>query len=285
MMKKLKHSKYKNTGILFEMLVRKLTSETLTSDKSNTINIIKKYFGKNTELAKEMKLYNALLKEQFKTEASALEYIRSVKAAHSKLNKTILRRERYNLIKEISEKFKLDQISKIRVPNYKLLASAYIIFENDEADNPIQIMECKSEIVNNIITERAQQTKKLDPVIEAFKTQTKEERLLITKLLIDKFNSKYSVLDENQKRLLNKYITHVNDTTILKEYIQSIIPDIKNKLKEHVSKIDDKVTKIKVQRLSEMLCDVENINVIKESHVLNLLRYFDLVKELNEVHK
>lgn len=284
-MKKLKHSKYKNTGILFEMLVRKLTSETLTSDKSNTINIIKKYFGKNTELAKEMKLYNALLKEQFKTEASALEYIRSVKAAHSKLNKTILRRERYNLIKEISEKFKLDQISKIRVPNYKLLASAYIIFENDEADNPIQIMECKSEIVNNIITERAQQTKKLDPVIEAFKTQTKEERLLITKLLIDKFNSKYSVLDENQKRLLNKYITHVNDTTILKEYVQSIIPDIKNKLKEHVSKIDDKVTKIKVQRLSEMLCDVENINVIKESHVLNLLRYFDLVKELNEVHK
>jgi hypothetical protein len=181
MMKKLKHSKYKNTGILFEMLVRKLTSETLTSDKSNTINIIKKYFGKNTELAKEMKLYNA--------------------------------------------------------------------------------------------------------VIEAFKTQTKEERLLITKLLIDKFNSKYSVLDENQKRLLNKYITHVNDTTILKEYVQSIIPDIKNKLKEHVSKIDDKVTKIKVQRLSEMLCDVENINVIKESHVLNLLRYFDLVKELNEVHK
>lgn len=284
-MKKLKHSKYKNTGILFEMLVRKLTSETLTSDKSNTINIIKKYFGKNTELAKEMKLYNALLKEQFKTEASALEYIRSVKAAHSKLNKTILRRERYNLIKEISEKFKLDQISKIRVPNYKLLASAYIIFENDEADNPIQLMECKSEIVNNIITERAQQTKKLDPVIEAFKTQTKEERLLITKLLIDKFNSKYSVLDENQKRLLNKYITHVNDTTILKEYVQSIIPDIKNKLKEHVSKIDDKVTKIKVQRLSEMLCDVENINVIKESHVLNLLRYFDLVKELNEVHK
>ena len=285
MMKKLKHSKYKNTGILFEMLVRKLTSETLTSDKSNTINIIKKYFGKNTELAKEMKLYNALLKEQFKTEPSALEYIRSVKAAHSKLNKTILRRERYNLIKEISEKFKLDQISKIRVPNYKLLASAYIIFENDEADNPIQLMECKSEIVNNIITERAQQTKKLDPVIEAFKTQTKEERLLITKLLIDKFNSKYSVLDENQKRLLNKYITHVNDTTILKEYVQSIIPDIKNKLKEHVSKIDDKVTKIKVQRLSEMLCDVENINVIKESHVLNLLRYFDLVKELNEVHK
>ena len=284
-MKKLKHSKYKNTGILFEMLVRKLTSETLTATKSNTIDIIKKYFGKNTELAKEMKLYNALLKEQFKSEASALEYIRSVKAAHSKLNKSTLRKERYNLVKEISDKFNLEQISKIRVPNYKLLASAFIIFENDEADNPKQLMECKSEIVNNIITEHAQYQKHIDPVIEMFKSQPKDTRLLTYKLLVDKFNDKYSGLDGQQKRLLNKYITNVNDTDSLKEYLQTIIPSIKQQLKNHVSKIDDAVTKIKVERLSEMLCDVENINIIKESHVLNILRYFDLVKELNEAHK
>tara|TARA_R110000822_G_scaffold277481_1_gene399324 strand:- start:99 stop:953 length:855 start_codon:yes stop_codon:yes gene_type:complete len=284
-MKKLKHSKYKNTGILFEMLVRKLTSETLTATKSNTIDIIKKYFGKNTELAKEMKLYNALLKEQFKSEASALEYIRSVKAAHSKLNKSTLRKERYNLVKEISDKFNLEQISKIRVPNYKLLASAFIIFENDEADNPKQLLECKSEIVNNIITEHAQYQKHIDPVIEMFKSQPKDTRLLTYKLLVDKFNDKYSGLDGQQKRLLNKYITNVNDTDSLKEYLQTIIPSIKQQLKNHVSKIDDAVTKIKVERLSEMLCDVENINIIKESHVLNILRYFDLVKELNEAHK
>ena len=284
-MKKLKHSKYKNTGILFEMLVRKLTSETLTATKSNTIDIIKKYFGKNTELAKEMKLYNALLKEQFKSEASALEYIRSVKAAHSKLNKSTLRKERYNLVKEISDKFNLEQISKIRVPNYKLLASAFIIFENDEADNPKQLLECKGEIVNNIITEHAQYQKHIDPVIEMFKSQPKDTRLLTYKLLVDKFNDKYSGLDGQQKRLLNKYITNVNDTDSLKEYLQTIIPSIKQQLKNHVSKIDDAVTKIKVERLSEMLCDVENINIIKESHVLNILRYFDLVKELNEAHK
>ena len=65
-MKKLKHSKYKNTGILFEMLVRKLTSETLSSNKSTTVDIIKNYFGRNTELSKELQLYNTLLKEQFK---------------------------------------------------------------------------------------------------------------------------------------------------------------------------------------------------------------------------
>jgi hypothetical protein len=267
------------------MLVRKLTSETMTSDKSVTIDIIKKYFGKNTELAKEMKLYNAMLKEQFKSEAKALEYIRSLKEAHKKLNKSTLRRERYNLVKEISNNFKLDQISKIRVPNYKLLASAYIIFENDEAENPKQIMECKSNIVDSIITERAQVEKQTDTVLEAFKSQPKDQRLLTYELLVDKFNSKYSGLDENQKGLLNKYITNVNDTEALKEYIQTVIPAIKKGLKSHVSHINDAATRIKVERLSEMLCDVENINIVKESHVLNLLRYFDLLKELNGVHK
>jgi len=284
-MKRLKHSKYKNTGMIFEMLVRKLTSETLTSDKSIAIDIIKKYFGKNTELAKEMKIYNALLKEQFKTEAKALEYIRSIKAAHSKLNKTVLRRERYNLVKEISENFSIEQIAKIRIPNYKMLASAYIILEHDETDNPKQILECKSIIVDSILTERAQQDKKIDTVLEAFKAQPKDQRLLTYKLLVDKFNNKYSGLDENQKGLLNKYITNVNDTVVLKEYIQTVIPGIKQNLKQHVSKITDPATRIKVDRLSEMLCDVENINVVTESHVLNILRYFDLIKELNEVHK
>ena len=122
-MKKLKHSKYKNTGILFEMLVRKLTSETLSSNKSVTVDIIKKYFGKNTELAKELYLYNSLLKENFKTEAQALEYIRTVKASHSKLNQAVLRRQKYNLVKEISEKFIFTNLAKIQINNYKELAS------------------------------------------------------------------------------------------------------------------------------------------------------------------
>lgn len=283
-MKKLKHSKYRNTAILFEILVRKLTSETLTSDKSLAIDIIKKYFGKNTELAKEMRLYNAMLKEQFKSEAQALEYIRSLKEAYNKLNKSTLKRQRYNLVKELSENFNIDQISKMRISNYKSLASAYIIFEYAESDNPKQILECKNHIISNIITEH-KKADDVDQVLETFAAQPREARLLATKIMIDKFNSKYSGLDENQKNLLQKYITHVNDTETLKEYIQETIPAIKTKLREQATKITDPATRVKVQRLSEMLCDVENINVVKESHILNLLRYFDLLRELNGVHK
>jgi hypothetical protein len=281
-MKKLKHSKYKNTGILFEMLVRKLTSETLSSNKTNTIDIIKNHFGRNTELSKELQLYNSLMKEQFRSEAQALDFIRTVKAAHSKLNQTAIKRQRYNLVKEISEKFVFENMSKIHISNYKVLASINMLFEYDETDNPKQIMECKNVIIDNgLLTERVKIQK--DPVIEKFESQPKEIRLLTYKLLVDKFNEKYSGLDESQKRLLNKYVTYVNDTTTLKEYVKTIIPSIKKQLADSAKMVDDKVVKIKVQKLSEMLCNVENLKTIKESHILSLLRYFDLIKELKEI--
>jgi hypothetical protein len=283
-MKNLKHSKYKNTAILFEMLVRKLTSETLTSDKTVTVEIIKKYFGKNTALSKELQLYNSLIKESFKTEAQTLEFIRSCKSAHNKLNKSTLRRQRYNLVKEISENFDFQKISKIRINNYKELASVYKIFEYNDSDNPKEILECKNVIVEHMSTSK-DVSKKKNIVLEKYKNHDKDVRLLAYKLLVDKFNKKYSTLDENQKNILNKYIVHVNDTESLKLYLESILPNIKKQLKEQVSKISDPVTKIKVDKLSEMLCNVKTIKVVNESHILSILRYFDLIKELKQVNK
>jgi hypothetical protein len=206
-----------------------------------------------------------------------------LKSTHSKLNQTVLKRQRYNLVKEISEKFVFDNMSKIHINNYKVLASINMIFENDETDNPKQLLECKNVILQHaMITEKAKPTK--DPILESFESQPKDVRLLSYKLLVDKFNEKYSGLDESQKQLLNKYITHVNDTAALKEYIQVVIPAIKKDLAQQANQISDKATQIKVQKLSEMLCTVENMKTIKESHILSLLRYFDLVRELKEMH-
>lgn len=284
-MKKLKHSKYKNTGILFEILVRKLTSETLSSNKTITVDIIKKYFGRNTELAKELHLYNALSKEQqFKTDAQGLDYIRMIKESYKKLNQTTLKRQKYNLVKEISEKFVFNDIAKIHIPNYKNMASIYMLFEYEESDNPKQIMECKNVILNTgLIAERVHV--KQDELLESYQSQPKDVRLLAYKLLVDKFNEKYSILDESQKQLLNKYITNVNDTTSLKRYVEQVIPKIKTELYNQSKLVSDKATKIKVQKLSEMLCTVENMKTIKESHILSLLRYYDLLKELKGLHQ
>ena len=281
-MKKLKHSKYKNTGILFEMLVRKLTSETMSSDKTVTIDIIKKYFGKNTELSKELNLYNSLIKEQHKSEARALEFMRTIRESYNRLNQSTLKRQRYNLVKEISENFIFERVSKIHINNYKALASIYMLFEYKDSDNPKKLMECKNAVLEHTLIERKTETQK-DIVIEEFSKQEKDTRLLTYKLMIDKFNEKYSGLSESQKQLLNKYITNVNDTESLKEYISEVIPTLKNKLAEHSKHITDKVTQIKVTRLSEMLCNVETMKRLNESHIVSLMRYMDLIDELNRI--
>jgi len=283
-MKKLKHSKYKNTGILFEMLVRKLTSETMSSDKTVTIDIIKKYFGKNTELAKELQLYNSIIKEQHKSEARALDYIRTIRESYNRLNQSVLKRQRYNLVKEISENFMFERVSKIHINNYKALASIYMLFEYKDLDNPKRLMECKNAVLEQTLTvNKIQPTKNI--VIEEFSKQDNSTRLLTYKLMIDKFNDKYSVLSESQKHLLNKYITNVNDTEALREYVSEVIPTLKARLADHVKHIDEKVTQIKVERLSEMLCNVETMKRLKESHIVSLMRYMDLIDELNRVHK
>jgi len=283
-MKKIKHSKYKNTGILFEMLVRKLTSETLTSDKTIALDIIKKYFGKNTELAKELQLYNSVLKEQHKSEARALDYIAEAQKAYRKLNQSTLRRQKYNLVKEIQENFSFDSLANARIPNYKVLASTYLLFEYADQASVKQMAQCKDVILEHTLKDSVKQTE-TDELYEEFRKQTKDTRLLTYKLLVDKFNNKYTNLSEAQKNLLKQYITHVNDTDSLKSYIKTEIPKIKRQLKEHVAKTADDVARIKIENLAEMLCNVENMKVIKESHVLSLLRYFDLVDELNRVHQ
>jgi hypothetical protein len=283
-MKKLKHSKYKNTGILFEMLVRKLTSETLTSDKTIALDIIKKYFGKNTELAKELNLYNSVLKEQHKSEARALDFIKESQVAYRKLNQSQLRRQKYNLVNEIQENFSFDSLSTARIPNYKVLASTYLLFEYADQASLKQLAQCKNVILEHTLASSNKKTE-IDELYEEFRTQSKDIRLLTYKLLVDKFNIKYTNLSESQKNLLKQYITHVNDTDSLKSYIKTEIPKIKRQLTEHVSKTTDDVVRIKIENLAEMLCNVENMKVIKESHILSLLRYFDLVDELNRVHQ
>ena len=98
---KVKHSKYKNTGILFELLTRQLTSDTITGNQSKSLSFLKKHFSSKTELLKEYKIYHTLATQKYNKDSQATMLIETLLDAHRKLNKSQLRREKYNLIKEI----------------------------------------------------------------------------------------------------------------------------------------------------------------------------------------
>src|SRR5210317_1944678 len=135
-MKKIKHSKFKNTGILFELLVRQITLEVLNGDKTeNAKGIVQEFFKQGTELNKELRLYDLLVQEKYSTESRAEKFIDTVNEAHNKIDAQKLRREKFNLVKKINESFDMDYFLSSPISNYKVLASIYNIFESKYLDS------------------------------------------------------------------------------------------------------------------------------------------------------
>jgi len=281
-MKNLKHSKFKNTGVLFELLVRQVASDTLNNSDSKSIPLIKKYFAKSTELAKELNLYQTLVKEKFSKEDKAGSLIEAVLVAKSQLNQTILSRQKYNLIKEIKNNYVLEDFFKSKVNNYKTLAAIFKLFEYTIADNPIESVNNRYTLIEHITRNEVKKISELNEM-SAFVKQDKEVRLLSYKILVDKFNEKYSELNEGQKNLLRQYINSVSEGTELKEFINKEVSKLQKELKTLSATIDDKVVKIKLSEVTNLLNEITSAKAVKDNHVLNMLRYHELIKELKKV--
>ena len=281
-MKNLKHSKFKNTGVLFELLVRQVASDTLNNNDSKAIPIIKKYFAKSTELAKELNLYQTLVKEKFAKEDKAGHLIDAVSAAKAKLNQTSINRQKYNLIKEIKNTYVLEDFFKTKVSNYKTLAAIYKLFEYTIADSPVESVNNRYTLIEHITRK---DVKKIAPLNEmsSFIKQDKEVRLLSYKILVDRFNEKYSDLNEGQKSILRNYINAVSEGTELKSFIGEEVSKLQKSLKSLTAKVDDKVVKIKLSEVSNLLSEIASAKTVKDTHILSLLRYHELVKELKKV--
>ena len=160
--RKLKHSKIKNTGVLFELLVRQITTDTLNGvEKSPALTIVKEYFGKKTTLKKELDLYNSLNKEKFNIPAKAEKFLDLVLKERSKISSTVLKRQKYNLIKEIGKKYQLENFFKTKINNYKLNASIYNLFEtisSKTVSDPKSLLTCRETIVENSISKSPKTT-------------------------------------------------------------------------------------------------------------------------------
>ena len=275
-MSKLKHSKFKNTGILFELLVRQIASDTLSDNTCYATQIIKKHFRKGSQLATELKLYQALTKENFDSKYKAQEFLNIVLKERAKLNETNLKREMYNLIKSIKDSYVIEDFFKYRVNNYKELASAYKLFEHTESNSPKEYVDCKNTIFEAITTEKVvikeQVTKK------EYSNQPKEVRLLAYKFLVDSFNSKYSSLSESQQLILKNYIENIDNSGKLRKFIVSEVARLKRELKS--IKLKDKVTQIKLNETINLIRELTKHKVVNENQILALLRYNQLLEEL-----
>jgi len=282
-MKKLKHSKYKNTGILFELLVRQISTDTLNNMDSKATYIIREHFGKSTELAKELRLYKIFIEESFSSEYKASEFVNIILKERKKLNESVLNRQKYNLIKAIKKNFVIEDFFKYRVSNYKENASIYKLFEHNTSDNPKEYVECKSTLLESLIGNSKSDDKIVTTINEDYTKQPKEVRLLAWKMLVENFNNKYTTLTDKQQDILREYINSVDNSEKLKKFVVRECNSLSKNIKS--VKVTDKVTKIKINEVIKLITKVKSSKVITESQILSLLRYTELYNELKRVFK
>jgi len=282
--KKVKHNKIRNTGLLFEFLLRQTTVDVLSkTKKSDALNIIKKRFNENTELGKERALYNLLVNKKFNSDKKADFFISEVISSRQKINISLLKREKFNLIKEIRVKYDLEKFLSSKVPNYKVYASIYKLFEQQENLSPEEKTESYFNLMENITSK---ETIKLSETAGLKLPDDEDLRTITYRVLLEKFNQKYSHLNGSQKKLLRAYINNISNTNSLKEYIERQVPIIKKELKRHGKKVDDKITKIKLNEAINSIgkfCIAKHTKVAKDSTVIQMMRYYELIKELKKV--
>ena len=280
-----KHSKYKNTGILFELLVRQITSDTLSGVDSKAATILKKHFVK-TELGKEYKLYETLLNNIRLSEGKADIIVSTLLESAKYLNKSALRRQKYNLIKEIKANYDVDEFFKTKLPNYKTQAAFYTLLEMYDGINqpePNQVISNKLILLEHL-TSAPVTTEAKDTLMEEFKSYDKDIRMLTYRALLEKFNSKYANLNEGQKSVLKEFINSVDNPSKLKDFYNTKITEIKSDLTKLNKKVKDKTTQIKINEVSNILVTLEKNDKISNDDMTNLLHYYELLEELHKVN-
>ena len=282
---KIKHNKFKNTGILFELLVRQIASDTVSGKDSASVNIVKKYFSK-TELAKEHKIYQALINTKTLTEGKAESLINATLEISGRLNKSALRKEKYNIIKEISDAYNLEDFFKSKINNYPQYAAVYSLIEaHNSLDfiEPSQVIENKVTLLEHISRKEVDKTKVEDRVLEEYAKLDKGTRILTYKILLEKFNNKYSNLSSAQKSVLKEYINNISNTVKLREYVNTTYASIKTELVKLNKTVADKTTQIKINEVVNILKPLDKTQNVKDDNIIALLQFHELIAELKTI--
>lgn len=280
---KIKHSKFKNTGLIYELLVKQIAADTLSKNESPALGILKKFFAGSSTLAKELKLYEYILKNTNLAETKAETVVSTITEISRKLNQKLLKEQKYKLIKEIKSSYDVDEFFGIQVRDYKPLAAMYCLLEAQNTDtlvNPSFLINNKMTIIEHLTSVKTSKDKVKDSLIEEYAKYDKDLRLLSYKLLLEKFNTSYKDLLPEQKNILKEFITSVDSTTRLRNLVNDEILKIQEQISKLTKKVKDDVVRIKLEEVVKSIKPLKKTEKITDNHLINLMQYYDLVNEM-----
>jgi hypothetical protein len=274
-----KHSKYKNTGLLFELLVRQITADTLDNNNSPAINTLKKYFV-NTELGKEYKLYEQLGAFKNISEVKSEMVISSLLEASAKLDRVEIKTQRYNLIKEIKKNYDVERFFKAKVTNYKIYAALNNLIENQNNRNitPADTINNKITLLEHLI--KVPTAVKGDTLMEEYMKYPKDVKILTHRLMLEKFNEKYDHFLPEQKIILKEIVTSIDNTSTLRDFYNIKITEVQSIIANKIKSVEDEVIKIKLQEVTKYVTTIEKSRRVTNENIVNLLQYYELIHNL-----
>lgn len=286
-MKKSSHNKIKNTIILFELLTRQVASDTLKGvEKSPALSIIKNHFKSSSALGKELVMYQTLVNESYRSKAKATSLMSTVVGLRKKLTNESLKKEKYELIREIKKHYDLSAFFNTKIQNYKLFASIYRVFEGVSAARAAELVDSRFTILEHLTRTKQKSVEDGSTVVlNEYKKQDQDVRLLAYQLMVDKFNAKYANLSPRQRNILKEYINNVSNTDNLREFMLKEAYALKLELQKQAKLVTDKVVKIKLNEAVGLMKKYEKTKSVKEHNVLSLLLYHELLKELRHAQK
>ncbi|MEK9767365.1 MAG: hypothetical protein VW683_00475 [Betaproteobacteria bacterium] len=284
----IKHSKFKNTGILFELLTRQITSDILSGNKqTKAISIAEKYFNENTDLGKELLLYKSFFSKKVMSEHRATEFVQMVCEQRKNLSNKRLAEQKYSLIKEIKENYDLEKFLSHRVGSYKVYASVYKTLEANTQGVTIRnfedLSEAKATLVEHLSGNVAPKLQEESHLVQTLRNQEESVRLLSYKMLQEKFNQKYQGLSPKQKLLLREYIRNYSDRNALRELFQAEAKNVYTNLQNMLKKVTNKVTEIKLTEVSNQLAELSEVSVVKQNHLTALMIGYEIEKQLTDI--
>ena len=280
---KIKHSKFRNTGLIFELLVKQIAADTLNKKESPAIDILRKHFTGKTSLVREFKLYEFILKNKGVGQLKAETILSTITEISRKLNRNTLKEQKYSLISDIKKGYDINEFFSIQVSDYKALASLYCLLEaqtNNDLIDPNLLVNFRSTLLEHLTTEFQDKEEVKDTLIEEYSKYDKDLKLLTFKILLEKFNDKYKDLLPQQKNILKEFITSVNSQTRLRTLVNEELSNIKTEVSKLESRVKDEVVKIKLHEVTKAITTLSNKERIKDNHLVNLMQYYDLVNEL-----
>lgn len=286
---RVQHSKYKNTGILFELLARQVTVDVINGiEQSPALKIMRRKFHPSTELGKELSLYRSIFESKRLSETKSIKFLDLVIEQRCRLNTKKLNQEKYDLVSEIKDEYPLKDFLSSPISQYKIYASIYKMFLAESLPHKVKVAsfndvtQSRFAIVEHMTQERS--PKQADNnLLESLKSQQEDLRLLTYRILVDKFNDKYQGLNEQQRVLLRKYINNVSNTNSLREYVNIEIPEIKRQLHRKIPSIQSKVTRIKLEEAIKQMDSITKGKVVRDNQVTALMIAYQLLREIDNV--